>query len=594
MLESVKTYIYDRRNGLSKTAGVVGGLYVAKRYISDRLEEVKDKMEQERSARDNLKRRFRQTHDDVSFTVLALLPTLADQVLEEMDVEQLTRELQSRAKRPVQKNVLSQIQSRPPASPSLASSTDIVHDQDMRSDSASNASTSFSAAEDDNRNSPSNMSTSGLQNWVETSGSRSVGAPSEAEGVQALSESFVTTSSSIEGSGMSESYMNTSIISAASDSSSSRSKTELWNEVKMLTFTRTLTTLYSATLLCLFTTIQLTLLARSKYVSSVLQQEQDERMRERLESQLTMVNLLFGLGRGKGIQDLMSLADDDGGGHEASELDGISEEVESRFLTLSWWLLHVGWKDVGERVRRGVEEVFDGVSLKSRLSVMDVHRLVSDVRRRVEHEITFEGTERRINFLSTLLPPTPETIQHVLAQGGFPSNITEQPAVPDIESSTSLESSQLSQDFVLGFSEPIPPHPQHAHSSSVSYSTQYSMAAHMPHPYAQDPAFNALVDEARSVLCSSDFARVLEVCLDRATEVLFNGLEKSVFAPQADVAAPGEDVRIRLASLLPGLARWSHLALNGLPNELVDTLLDVREVSCLSAIAFAKFEEQFR
>lgn len=38
----------------------------------------------------------------------------------------------------------------------------------------------------------------------------------------------------------------------------------------------------------------------------------------------------------------------------------INEESESKYLTLSWWLLHVGWKDVGERVRRGVEEVFCG------------------------------------------------------------------------------------------------------------------------------------------------------------------------------------------------------------------------------------------
>ena len=41
-------------------------------------------------------------------------------------------------------------------------------------------------------------------------------------------------------------------------------------------------------------------------------------------------------------------------------LGEISEEVESKYLTMSWWLLHVGWKDVGERVRRGVEEVFNG------------------------------------------------------------------------------------------------------------------------------------------------------------------------------------------------------------------------------------------
>jgi peroxin-3 len=54
--------------------------------------------------------------------------------------------------------------------------------------------------------------------------------------------------------------------------------------------------------------------------------------------------------------------------------------------------------------------------------------------------------------------------------------------------------------------------------------------------------------------------------------VLFSGLEKNVFIDTAtaeDRMTP-EEVRIRLAGLLPGLARWSSLALNGLPNELVD------------------------
>ena len=57
--------------------------------------------------------------------------------------------------------------------------------------------------------------------------------------------------------------------------------------------------------------------------------------------------------------------------------------------------------------------------------------------------------------------------------------------------------------------------------------------------------------------------------MDTATEILFAGLEKNVFMPNEP--APGDDVlRIRLAGLLPGLARWSQLTLNGLPNELVD------------------------
>lgn len=36
------------------------------------------------------------------------------------------------------------------------------------------------------------------------------------------------------------------------------------------------------------------------------------------------------------------------------------------------------------------------VSLKQKLGPMELHRLLSDVRRRVEHEVTYEGVERRI------------------------------------------------------------------------------------------------------------------------------------------------------------------------------------------------------
>lgn len=55
--------------------------------------------------------------------------------------------------------------------------------------------------------------------------------------------------------------------------------------------------------------------------------------------------------------------------------------------------------------------------------------------------------------------------------------------------------------------------------------------------------------------------------------MLFEGLERNVFVDTAtaeDGTTPVEEVRIRLAGLLPGLARWSSLALNGLPNEMVD------------------------
>jgi hypothetical protein len=103
--------------------------------------------------------------------------------------------------------------------------------------------------------------------------------------------------------------------------------------------------------------------------------------------------------------------------------------------------------------------------------------------------------------------------------------------------------------------------------------------------HLDDPGFSALLAETRTILSSSDFSRVLEVCLDTATEVLFAGLEKNVFVPNEP--ALGDDVlRIRLAGLLPGLARWSQLALNGLPNELVD-------VSFFFLMSFGWFDANF-
>lgn len=127
-------------------------------------------------------------------------------------------------------------------------------------------------------------------------------------------------------------------------------------------FTRTLTALYSTTLLCLLTAVQLTLLARAKYVHSVLQQGREEQVQERLEAELSLTKLMFG-GMGR-LEELMSrdletlMEEEDALGDEA-----MSEDVENKYLTMSWWLLHVGWKDVGERVRRGVEEVFEGFVL---------------------------------------------------------------------------------------------------------------------------------------------------------------------------------------------------------------------------------------
>ncbi|KAH9903279.1 Peroxin-3 [Cubamyces lactineus] len=534
MFNALGNYFSERRRGLSKAAGYVGGAYFIGRYVSARLEDVRNSILQERAARENLRRRFEQNQQDISFTVMALLPTLGAHILQEMDVEGVTQELQSYSRASKER-----LEIQPPSVPSESSSVDHSRgqDTDIRSD---NGSVSVISSNDGAATELSASSAS----WVDQVSSMQSSQVSQASVDSAGNDTTSTSPKSSVGADLSDSILTTSSMSSSavpgpSNASSApsahleslspvtRSKAELWREVKMLTFTRTLTVIYSITLLSLFTHIQLSILGRAKYIQSLIQQERDERIRDQLEYSTSVYSLFWG---DRSLEDI----DTD----ILEESETVSEETERKFLTLSWWILHVGWKDVGERVRRGVEEVFEGVSLKTKLNAAELHRLINDVRRRVEHEVTFEGKERRINFLSTLLPPTAETLQHVLTQGG------------------------------------IPPWLATAH----------------------DPKFNAFLDETRTHLTSGSFDRVLEVCLDQAMEVLFQGVEKNVFGShneQGDLMM-GQEPRERLAAMLPGLARWCHLALEGLPNELVDALADVREVSAFSAIIYTSYEGRFR
>ncbi|KAI0061109.1 hypothetical protein BV25DRAFT_1917083 [Artomyces pyxidatus] len=560
MLNSVTNYFYERRRGFVKAAGVAGGVYLVGRYVGERLRDMRDKVVQERAARENVRKRFQQNLQDISFTIMAHLPMLANHILTEMDVESLTAELSSLSKAAKAPPPLG-----PPPPPiteplsssqdsSLESSMELVRESDAHSDNGSVSVVSFTTQDE----ASSSLMAGSHSSWVRPfSGHSPQGSDaSPAEQNQLAVDATATDRHALSDSGMTSSVVSSNGESSLGDLASSqmsiasRSKAELWREVKILSepspityladlntsarlaVTRTLTVMYSMTLLSVFTNIQLSLLGRYKYVQSVMQLEREEEERSSLISETSIASLFFASPRHS--FDIESLLFGKGEWEDDSIWrEGVDEETERKYLTLSWWILNVGWKDVGERVRRAVEEVFEGVSLKGKLGPIELHRLISDVRRRVEHEVTFEGIERRINFVSTLLPPTSSALAHLLTRGGFPPS----------------------------------------------------------HSDVHEPAFTTLLEETRDLLASSDFMVVLERSLDRATEVLFDGLSNDVFGGPG--GEEGDDVRLRFASVLPGLARWSSLTLNGLPNVLVDSMADLHEVAAFAAIIYSNYEDRF-
>lgn len=108
----------------------------------------------------------------------------------------------------------------------------------------------------------------------------------------------------------------------------------------MTAFHRTITAIYLVCLLELLTHIQLNLLGRYNYVSSVYEQAlpDGERTHE----------------NGNGLSEKDPLCGKhDGIASAGKKLDSVSER---QYLSFGWWFLQKGWRQVSELVKQVVDE----------------------------------------------------------------------------------------------------------------------------------------------------------------------------------------------------------------------------------------------
>ncbi|PGH10131.1 hypothetical protein AJ80_07582 [Polytolypa hystricis UAMH7299] len=320
MIAATRRWARRHRNGIAIGVGVIGAGYLAGQYVLSKISEAKDGMISRRTARENLRRRFEQNQTDCTFTVLALLPTATENILEALPVEDLTNELQrKKAER------LSRLSSAEATGSEISSVTASVTDFDGRS---------FTSAQNEGYVHASQL------------------ADSTAEGVKP------------------------------------RSRTQLWNELKVNSLTRSFTLLYTLSLLTLLTRIQLNLLGRRNYLSSVVS-----------------------LASPPENPSTISLEDHDDDGHAF----GNDFETNRRYLTFSWWLLHRGWKDLMDKVKEGVDEVFGPLNPREDITQQRLSELTLEVRKRVEGAT--DEDRKSTKWLPYLLPPK-EQEDFVLKESG--------------------------------------------------------------------------------------------------------------------------------------------------------------------------------
>ncbi|KAL4754284.1 hypothetical protein BDW72DRAFT_166524 [Aspergillus terricola var. indicus] len=322
MISATRRWFKRNRKTLAIGTGVIGVGYLAGQYVLGKISEARERMSSDRIARENLRRRFEQNQTDCTYTVLALLPTAAEDILEALPVEELTKELQKkRAERLARLN----------AGEGTATGSDM-------------SSVAPSLLEDDRKS--------------------------------VSSESFLRTSQ---------------LGDPAVDEDASqpkRNKTQLWNEVKITSITRAFTLIYTLSLLTIFTRVQLNLLGRRNYLSSVI-------------SLATPAD-----------SSRITLEDHD---DDLTQTLGNDFETNRRYLAFSWWLLHRGWKQLMEEVQAAVVEVFGPLNPRDDISFDKLSELTLQVRKKIEGATEEDRKHRK--WLSYLLPPRVDE-DHLLEESG--------------------------------------------------------------------------------------------------------------------------------------------------------------------------------
>ena len=153
-----------------------------------------------------------------------------------------------------------------------------------------------------------------------------------------------------------------------------------------------MTLLYTLSLLTLLTRIQLNLLGRRTYLSSVVSLASPPN-----PSQSTHISL--------------ENNDDD----NYDSVYGNDFETNRKYLTFSWWLLHKGSKEIVDKVSAAVKEVFGPVSPREDITLERLSELILEVRKKVEGATESERREHR--WLSYMLPPRDQDF--VLSESGI-------------------------------------------------------------------------------------------------------------------------------------------------------------------------------
>ncbi|KAM0284975.1 hypothetical protein ACHAQH_001664 [Verticillium albo-atrum] len=498
MFAATRRWFNRNRTPLAVGVGIVGAGYVATQYVLSKLSDARERMSSDRIAKENLRRRFEQNQEDCTFTVLALLPTATSNILEALDTERITYEIQTMKGQKVG-GVANGSQA---GAPSIADTT---------------------LTEDDGRSSVA-PSSAQSESGVHASQIAVPPPPPQAEGTQ-------------DGGAATP-------VSPAQPQKPRKTKRQLWDDLTISSITRSFTLIYTLALLTMLTRIQLNLLGRRSYLSSVVS-----------------------LAAGGAASAPISLEnnDDDSPDHAY----GNDFDTNRKYLAFSWWLLNRSWRDLSVRVEDAVRQVFGEMSPRDLLSFQRFAELTLDVRKIVEG-----GTreERRANasWLAYLLPDRGSE-DEVVRESGILEEVEGSTIDLGVQASTSASLRRLLDE-----------------TSDLIESPAFT------HVLTEllDSGFSELVDRRVATTAfelppqGDDDLAAAAAARPSMEGVLVGGAPLGTRLPEDEDNARSTKV-VQLPRILSVLTRQAHLIGNGMPNEYLREMERVRDLEGFAAVVYS-------
>ncbi|OUM68116.1 hypothetical protein PIROE2DRAFT_39473 [Piromyces sp. E2] len=295
-----------------------------------------------------------------------------------------------------------------------------------------------------------------------------------------------------------------------------KTKRELWEELKIMSFTRLIASVYIINLISLFTYLQINLIGRYVYIDSVITLNHNKTENNTSTSK-----------REKALSD--------------DSTQCLSTEIQAKYLAFSYYLIHVGWKELAEKVREETEKEIGPLLLNGKITFENLIEIFNKIRMNVEETSKLPTKSKKYKDLNKDLNMTHYIINNEKYDNEILATVTNDPKV------------------------------------------------------VIDDKLKNLLNETRDILESEDFSAVLSSCLNDSFESLFMIL-KPTFIDTQNMDADSADTtnaptkEILLAQMLPFITKSLYSVFYGVPNPFLEIIKDNMMQQRFSAIIYSSFE----